>query len=152
MNAHVLIDIVASHCYLNSSYATCIGLNVAKSNGLVMLENGLEVELEGTINVHVKIQQYQSQISYLVTKLSDGFDLILGDEWLEKHKVHIDYESKACVLHKGNKKITIQSVITSKKVFTQNKILSALQFNRVVMKGCQPLLIRLKKVKDDGIP
>ena len=77
MDAHVLIDTTASHCYLNSSYAIGIGLNVAKSNGLVMLENGLKVELEGTINVHVKIQQYQSQISYLITKLSDGFDLIL---------------------------------------------------------------------------
>ena len=115
-----------------------------------MLENGLEVKLEGTINVHVKIQQYQSQISCLVMKLSDGFYLILEDEWLEKHKAHIDLESKACVLHKGNKKITIQSVITSKKVFTQNKILSALQFNRAVKKGCQPLLVQLKKVTDDG--
>ena len=69
---------------------------------------------------------------------------------MEKHKAHIAYESKACVLHKGNKKITIQNVITSKKVFTQDKILSALQFNRAVKKGCQPLLVQLKKVTDDG--
>ena len=68
MDAHVLIDIVASHCYLNSSYATHINLNVLKSNDLVMLGNGLEVELEGTINVQVKIQQYQCQISCLITK------------------------------------------------------------------------------------
>ena len=80
MDAYVLMDIAASHCNLNSSYATRIGLYIAKSNGLVMLENGLEVKLEGTINVHVKIQQYKSQISCLVTKLSNGFDLILGDE------------------------------------------------------------------------
>ena len=80
IDAHVLIDTTASHCYLNSFYATGIGLNVAKSNGLVMLGNGLEVKLEGTINVHVKIQQYQSQISCLVTKLSNGFDLILRNE------------------------------------------------------------------------
>ena len=148
MDAYVLIDIAASHCYLNSSYATRIGLNIAKSNGLVMLGNGLEVDLEGTINVHIKIQQYQFQISCLVTKLTNGFDLILGDEWLEKHKAHINYE--ACVLHKGNKKITIQIVITRKKVFTQDKILSLLQFNRAVKKGCQPLLVQLKKVRDDG--
>ena len=81
IDAHVLIDTTASHCYLNSSYATRISLNVAKNNGLVMLGNGLEVELEGTINVYVKIRQYQSQISCLVTKLNDGLDLILGDEW-----------------------------------------------------------------------
>ena len=56
MDAHVLIDTTPSHCYLNLSYATCITLNVTKSNGLVMLAYGLEVELEGTINVHAKIQ------------------------------------------------------------------------------------------------
>ena len=46
----MLIDIVANHCYLNSTYATQVGLNVAKSNGVVMLRNGLEVEFEGTID------------------------------------------------------------------------------------------------------
>ena len=51
----MLIDIVANHCYLNSSYVTCISLNVTKSNGLVMLKYGLEVEFEGSNSVHVKI-------------------------------------------------------------------------------------------------
>ena len=55
MDAHVLIDIVAKHCYLNSSYVTHISLNVTKSNGLVMLRYGLEVEFERTISVYVKI-------------------------------------------------------------------------------------------------
>jgi hypothetical protein len=53
--------------------------------------------------VHVKIQQYQSQVSCLVTKLTDGFDLILGDNWLNKHTTHIDYDSKACILKKAIK-------------------------------------------------
>ena len=76
--------------------------------------------------------------------------MILEDEWLKKHQALIDYESKACVLHKGNKKITIQSVITNKKVFTQDKILSVLQFNRAVKKVCQPLVVQLKKVTNHG--
>ena len=86
----------------------------------------------------------------MVNKLSDGFDLILEDKWLEKHFRHIDYEYKARILHKGNNKITIQSIITSKKVFTQEKIFSALQFNRAVKRSCQPLLVQLKKVIDHG--
>ena len=148
MDAHILLDTAASHCYLNSSYARRIGLHVEKDNGEVVLGNGLEVELEGSVNVHVKIQQYQSQVSCLVTKLSDGFDLILGDNWLNKHRAYIDYDSKDCILHKGNKKITISNVNTSKKKFKpQDKILSALQFKRVVKKGCQPLLVHLKKIE-----
>ena len=133
---------------MNPSYSRRIGLHVEKDNGEVVLGNGLEVELEGSVNVHVKIQQYQSQVSCLVTKLSDGFDLILGDNWLNKHRAYIDYDSKDCILHKGNKKITISSVNTSKKKFKpQDKILSALQFKRVVKKGCQPLLVHLKKIE-----
>ena len=73
-----------------------------ENNGKVVLKSGSEVDMRGTVNGHVKIQQYQSQISCLVIKLSEDFDLILGDNWLNKHRVHIDCISKACILHKGN--------------------------------------------------
>ena len=47
------------------------------------------------------------------------------------------------------RKITIQSVITSKKTYMpQENILSALQFKRAVKKGCTPLLIHLKNVQN----
>ena len=64
----------ASHCYLSSSYVKRIGLHMKENNGKVVLGNGLEVDMEGTVNVHVKIQQYQYQVSCLVIKLSDDFD------------------------------------------------------------------------------
>ena len=110
-----------------------------ENNGKVVLGFGLEVEMKGAVNVHVKIQQYQTQVSCLVLKLSDGFDLILRDNWLNKHRAHIDYDFKACILHKGNKKITIQSVVTSKKKpMPQGNILLILQFKRTIKKGCTP--------------
>ena len=85
----------------------------------------------------------------MVIKLSDGFDLILEDNWLNKHRAHIDYDSKVCILHKGIKKITIQSVITSKKKsMPQDNMPSSLQFKRAVKKGCTPLLIHLKDVQN----
>ena len=106
-----------------------------ENNGKVVLGNRLQVEMEETVNVNVKIQSYQSQVSCLVIKLSDAFHLILGDNWLNKHRPHIDYDSKACILHKGNKKITIPSVIISKKKsIPQDNILSVLQFKRAVKK------------------
>ena len=149
IDGDILVDTAASHCYLSSSYAKRIGLHVKENNDEVVLGNGLEVDMEGTVNKHVKIQQYQSQVYCLVIKLSHGFDLILGDNWLNKHRAHIDYDAKACLLHKGNKKITIQSVVTSKKKsMPQDNILSALQFKRAVKKGCTPLLIHLKEVQN----
>jgi hypothetical protein len=55
MDAHVLLDSTANHSYLNSSYVRCIGLHFKENNSKIGLENGLEVELEGSVNVHVKI-------------------------------------------------------------------------------------------------
>jgi hypothetical protein len=147
MDVHVLLDTVASHCYLNSSYARRIGLHVKEDNRKVVLGNGLEVELEKSVNVHVKIQQYQFQVSCLVTKLSDGFNLILGNNWLNKHRAHIDFTLKACKLRKCNKKITIRMNTSKRKFKLQDKIFFALQFKRAIKKGCQPLLVHLKKIK-----
>lgn len=67
IDAYVLIDTTASHCYLSSSYATRIGLYVLESNNSIVLGNGLKLKLEGTINVHVRIRQYQSQVLGMVT-------------------------------------------------------------------------------------
>ena len=115
----------------------------------MVLDNGLEVDMEGTINKHVKIPQNQSQVSCLVIKISDGFDLILKDNWLNKYKTHIDYDFKACILHKSNKKIRIQSVVTSKKKsMPQDNMLSTLQIKIAIKKGRTPLLIHLKEVQN----
>ena len=43
-------------------------------------------------------------LKFKVTKLSHGFDFIMKNEWLKKHKAHINYDSKTCVLHKSKKK------------------------------------------------
>lgn len=81
----------------------------------------------------------------MVTKLSDNFDLILKDDWLDKHRDdwlvvnYIDYKSGAFILHKGNKKSS-----------SLDKTLLAIQFNRAIKKICQPLLVHLKKIDDDG--
>jgi hypothetical protein len=59
--------------------------------------------------LRVKVQQYYGHLICLVTKFSDGIDLIFGDDWLNKHKAHVDYESKTCVIRKGKQKNFIAS-------------------------------------------
>lgn len=49
-------------------------------------------------------QQYQGQIPCLIIKLSEAIYLILGDDWLLKHKAHVDLETKASILQSGKKK------------------------------------------------
>jgi len=66
IDGHILVDTAANH--MSSSYVKRIGLHMKENNGKVVLRNGLEVDMEGTVNVHVKIQQDQSQVTCLVTK------------------------------------------------------------------------------------
>ena len=42
-------------------------------------------------------------------KLSDGTNLIFGDDWLNKYKAHVDYKFKTCVIQKGKQKISLQT-------------------------------------------
>jgi hypothetical protein len=35
----------------------------------------------------------------MVAKLSEGIDLILGNDWLVQHKARLDFASECCVLY-----------------------------------------------------
>ena len=80
-DASVLMDSVASHCFVSSSFAKTFGLKVKNGSNTPVLGNGDEVQTDGNIKIHVRIQQYQSQITFLVAKLGEGIDLILGNDW-----------------------------------------------------------------------
>ena len=102
LNAHVILDTAATDCFVNSSYLDNFGLQYVKDSSVLQLANGEEVQVEGYVKLRVKVQQYYGHLTCVVTKLCDGTDLILGDDWLNKYKAHVDYESKTCVLQKGN--------------------------------------------------
>lgn len=56
----------------------------------MVLGNGYQVPRDGHIKVRVKIQQYQNQIDCLVSNLSHGTNLILGNDWLVQHMAPLD--------------------------------------------------------------
>jgi hypothetical protein len=54
LDVYVLLNIVASHYYLNAKH---IGFHVKKDNDKVVLQNGLEVELEGSVMCLLQINK-----------------------------------------------------------------------------------------------
>ena len=73
----VLMNDVASHCFVSFAFANTFGLQVKKGSSTLVLGNDDQVPTGGHVKVHVKIQKYHSQINCLGSKLSDGIDMIL---------------------------------------------------------------------------
>jgi hypothetical protein len=72
-------------------------LQCVKDSSVLQLANGEEVQVAGYVKLRVKVQQYYGHLICLVTKLNDGIDLIFGDNWWNKYKAHVDYESKPII-------------------------------------------------------
>jgi hypothetical protein len=150
LNAHVILDTAATDCFVNSSYLDNFGLQYVKDSSVFQLANGEEVQVEGYVKLRVKVQQYYGHLICLITKLSDDIDLIFGNDWLNKHKAHVNYESKTCVIQKGKQKISLQAnPLTQWAPKSSTKCLSAMQFKRAVRKGAMPILFQLTKVDDE---
>lgn len=83
---------------MSCSFANTFELKVKKGNNTSILGNGDRVLIDGHMKVHAKIQQYQSQINCLVSKLSNGIELILGNNRLVQHIACLDFQYECCVV------------------------------------------------------
>ena len=55
LNAHVILDIAATDCFVNSSYLDKFGLQYVKDFNVLQLANGEEVQVEGCVKLRVKV-------------------------------------------------------------------------------------------------
>ena len=97
------MDSVASCCFVSYAFGNTFELRVKKGSNVLVLGNGDQVPMDGHIKVHVRIQEYHSQISCLVSKLNDFNDLILGNDRLVQHKACLDFQFECCVFSKGRR-------------------------------------------------
>ena len=97
--------------------------------------------------MHVRLGQYQSHVPCTITELGNGYDLILGEPWLKKHGVHMNFETESVVIRKGKHIITIKSRDVPKEVnLPLPKMLTAMQLKREVQKGSGMFLVQLQTV------
>lgn len=115
-----LIHSVNQHCFLDSG-ATIQALVSTKlqssinakihplpadSNIQLSLANGGLSPVKGYCHVKLNISGMRSQITALVTDMTDDSDsdIILGQVWLKKHKVILDYGKGTATAFKSNRK------------------------------------------------
>ena len=95
-------DSQASHCFISKEYAALHGLCISSaSSTAVQLANQTACVTEGTCAVEVKLgkcAQLHTINAYVLPALMPGVDIILGQDWLEEHRVKLDFESMTCIV------------------------------------------------------
>jgi len=76
---------------VDCNFPNTFKLKIKKGSNILVPGNGIQIPTDVCIKAHVKIQQYHSEINYLIFKLSEDIDLILGNNWLIQLKTHLDF-------------------------------------------------------------
>lgn len=152
VESEFLFDSGASVNYISIAFARRCGLVVKPCDNQVVLGNNEISKSHGVARVFIKLGNYQGPIECLVlTELISGIDVILGDGFMEAHKVKLDYDTHTCTLRKGRKRITIRLTrpVSEKRGPRIANSLSAMQLKRLLRKGCKTYLVLLSEDKPE---
>jgi hypothetical protein len=122
----VLFDSGASHSFIFAAYIEKHNLPIAllKCQMIVSSPGGDMPAKQLCLKVNLKIRRVDF-VANLIVLESKGIDVILGMNWLSKHKVLIDYAKKSIKLTTPDGKdfeYVVESVVTTKGVANHVKL------------------------------
>ena len=100
INAYVLIDTGATHCFVDTAFAERHNLHIVPSQGKVLCAGDAVAETSGYVDMQICIQSFRGTIRAHVMCLpsENGIALILGQTWLSTHKAKIGFCKPVCRL------------------------------------------------------
>ena len=138
-SAKILLDTGASHCFIDQSFAEQNGLALHPTRTKVQLADGSEASSLLKCHVKVHLSRHISEVSCYVLDMQQQYDLILGEDWLNKHRANLDYGSKTCSVFKNSTKFSLRplkdqthSSLNNTKVL----LLNAAQVVKLQRQGC----------------
>ena len=142
---HVLFDSGASHCFVQPEM---IGIGEFQKEPeeevrVVRAAGGQIMYTSGKIrNVSVMIGGVNMPADLVVCPVK-SYDVILGMDWLSKYKAHLDCHRGRVQFEIGNGKLVYQGV----RPTNGSLIISALQAERMLEKGCEAYLASITTVE-----
>ena len=105
-------DSQASHCFLHKSFATEHQLAIDKTTqDPVHLANNATCTTEGTCTFQLQLGKHTETITaYVLPDLLPGVQLILGQTWLTKNRVMLDFAKMRCTVQPHLKKIMVTPI------------------------------------------
>ena len=147
---HALIDLGSTHSYV------CIEHVFDKIPAVERLAYDMHVTSPLGHSVSVNrlyrncpiIIQAREFLADLITLPFREFDLILGMDWLSKHRAIVDCGQKTVVLRcSGQSKVIAQGVRSG----IMSNVISAMQARRLMRKGCETFLALILDSKRDQV-
>ena len=114
--ACVMMDSMCSHTLMGAAFAWRLGITVTPDEQPLQIEvaNGVICSSIGTCKVRLGLQQFSAELTCPVVELAKQYELILGEDWLLKHRATLSWEHSCCVVAKGCRKFTLVSLLMAR--------------------------------------
>lgn len=145
-NAVIAMDSQASECFASKTWLQRQGVTLMKTPAArVQLADGHCTTTQGTVRLKLRIGQWRETVACHAIDMK-GFNIILGDAWLQRHKAVMDFGHKSVLLFKGKQKVTLRPIAQKQVLGGEQKgsmLLSALQMKRIVRKSNRHFLVQV---------
>ena len=137
---HALIDLGSTHSYvfIEHVFYKIPAVEQLAYDMHVTSPLGHSVSVNNVYKNYPIVIQAREFLVDLITLPFREFDLILGMDWLSKHRAIIDYGQKIVVLRCSDQSEVIVQGIRSG---TMSNVISAMQARRLMRKGCETFLV-----------
>ena len=109
--ALISADSQASHVFVSPEWIKRANVHVTPvANDSVELGDGRSAKIIGTCSLRVSMGPFMDRVNASVLQsFAQHHDIILGDDFLKKYKVNLDFEHAVMKVTKGQRRYTIPS-------------------------------------------
>lgn len=134
-----MIDFGPTHSYVLSELASKLGIVVETIDKGVTVTSSFWNSVLVNIVYHWCPLEVQGQVFYanLMELSFYGFDVILGMDWLTKHKAKINFELKRVIVRSSEGK---EVVVVGERAQIMSNIVAALKVEKMLRLGCKAYL------------
>ena len=139
-DAHVLVDSGATHSFISREFIERVGIGMrpTECSMVVLLPTGNSLIANRVYRgSKVTIESHEFEADLIVLDIHD-FDIILGMDWLAKHRATVDcYRKEVHFSHPGEPEV----IFCGERKILSTCLISVIQANKMLRKACQGYLV-----------
>jgi hypothetical protein len=146
-NAVMTLDSTATDSFVATSWLKRAGVSFqATPSTDVQLADGKTVFCRGQIDLRIRMGKLRDTVHCHVLDMA-GFDVILGDDWLTRRRVHMNFGTKTAHVFKGKHRVTLRATTQGQQPAPgqagTSPLLSALQVKRLLRSEQRAVLVQV---------